>query len=216
MAAELPARAFFKFRVPVSRRPAGLPLDGRLDGWDPGTRLPDLGALEGRPGFAHVHLTWDAAGLYFGVAVPGKTSVVSHRQHPRSADALFVWVDTRDVRDAHRASRYCHQFVALPRGGGSDRRQATAWQLPIRRARESAPLCSAAQVQVASDVQRDGYTMELTLPAAVLHGFAPEDNPRLGVNYLVCDHELGGQTWSVPPGLPFDYDPSTWAAVELV
>jgi hypothetical protein len=215
MRVELPARAFFSFRVPVAPKPQGLRVDGSLGEWGDATLLPDLRAMDGERSFAQVRLAWSAEGLYVGVHVEGKTQVVAHRQHPRSADALFVWIDTRDVRDVHRASRFCHQFVALPRGGGSDRRKATAWQLPIRRSRESAPLCSTTRLKVASKVREDGYSMELALPADVLNGYDPEESARLGFNYLVCDHELGGQTWSVPGGLPFDHDPSTWASVEL-
>ena len=215
MSVELPARAFFRYRVPISRKPSKLRVDGSLGEWDDATLLPDLRAVDGDPGFARMHLAWDEDGLYLALQVDGKTNIVSHRQHPRSADALFVWIDTRDVRDVHRAGRFCHQFAALPRGGGSDRHSATAWQLPIRRAREQAAICAPEKLKVASKVRKDGYSLELALPAAVLNGYDPSANPRLGFTYLVCDHELGGQTWSVPGGLPFDHDPSTWATVEL-
>jgi len=212
---ELPARAFFSYAVPVPRRPERLRLDGSLGEWPEDALLPDLGQMEGRSGFAQVRLAWDEDGLYVGIDVRGKSNVVSHRQNPHSADALFLWVDTRDVRDAHRASRFCHHFVALPRGGGSQRRGATAWQAPIRRAREQAPLCDAKQLKVASRARKDGYGLELALTGGVLNGFDPEECSRLGFTFLVTDHELGWQTWSVPGRLPFQVDPSTWATVKL-
>ena len=215
MNAELPARAFFNYCVPLAPRPQNLRLDGRLGEWDECTRLPDLGALEGRDGFAQVHLAWDRKGLYLALGVPGKTNVTSHRQQPQSADAFMIWIDTRDVRDVHRATRFCHHFVALPRGGGPDRQSATAWQQPIRRAREEAPLCDPKKIRIASHITSAGYQLELALPAAVLNGYNPDQCARLGFTYLVCDHEHGWQTWATPGGHPYQFDPSTWAAVEL-
>lgn len=215
MSVELAPRFFFRYSVPIARRPGKLRVDGSLGEWGDGTRLPDLGEMDGGSGFAEVHLAWDEEGLYVALEVGNKTNVTSHRQHPRSADAFFLWIDTRDVRDVHRASRFCHQFVALPRGGGRDRKGATAWQLSIRRAREQTPICDAEKLKVASRIREDGYGLELALPAAVLNGFDPAVCSRLGFTYLVCDHEHGWQTWSVPGRLPFDHDPSTWGAVEL-
>jgi len=215
MPAELPARAFFRYSVPIGRKPERLRVDGNLSEWPSGTLLPDLGELDGRRGFAEVRLTWDEQGLYVGLRVTNKRNVVSHRQRPRAADALFLWVATRDVRDVHRASRFCHQFVALPRGGGTDRQKATAWQSPIHRAREQAPQCEPGRLKVASAVEADSYGLELILPASVLNGFEPDECPRLGLTYLVCDHEHGWQSWTSPHHLPFDWDPSTWGTVEL-
>jgi hypothetical protein len=60
------------------------------------------------------------------------------------------------------------------------------------------------------------YSLELALPAAVLHGYDPDECSRLGLTYLVTDVDHGAQLWNVPPGLPFEHDPSTWAAIELV
>ena len=212
---ELAARAFFRFEVPVVRRPAGLRIDGSLAEWTPDTALPDLGEMENRQSFARVHLSWDEDGLYVGLHVEGKTNVVSHRQHPHNAEALFLWIDTRDVRDAHRASRFCHQFVAMPRGGGPQRKGGAAWQQPIRRAREATPICQPQQLKVASKCRKDGYSLELAIPRSVLNGFDPDQNKRLGFAYLVTDHEHGHQTWSVPGRFPYNVDPSTWAAVKL-
>jgi len=212
---ELPARAFFRYSVPIYRRPDRLRIDGSLGEWGEDTLLPDLGSMEGHPSFAEVRLAWDEEGLYVGLEVGGKTNVTSHRQQPHNADALFVWVDTRDVRDVHRASRFCHHFIAVPRVGGSGRKGAAAWQVPIRRAREQSPVCKPTQLKVASKVRKDGYGLELALTGGVLNGFDPGECSRLGFTYLVTDHEHGWQTWSVPGRMPFQVDPSTWATVEL-
>ncbi len=55
-----------------------------------------------------------------------------------SSDGLRVWIDTRDTHNIHRASRFCHQFVFLPTGGGPRLDQPVAEQTLINRARENA------------------------------------------------------------------------------
>jgi hypothetical protein len=61
-----------------------------------------------------------------------------------------------------------------------------------------------------------GYILEGFLPAAVLNGFDPEQNPRLGVFYAVQDRELGEQTLGAGSEFPFAEDPSLWSVLELV
>jgi hypothetical protein len=216
MQVELPGRAMFDFAVPVWRRTSPLVVDGDLTDWSEAFRLPDLGAIDGSPGYAAVYLAWDGKGLYLAVDVPGKTAVAVHRQRPWTADGFFLWVDTRDVRDALRAGRFCHHFTALPRGGGPGRRRATAWQAPVQRAREQAPICDPSEIVVASSVRPDGYSLELALPAGVLNGYDPGECSRLGFTYMITDVNHRTQLWNVPPGVPFGHDPSTWAAIELV
>ena len=66
MSVELPARAFFRYRVPLSRRPARLRVDGSLGEWDDATLLPDLRAMFARLPLAEAirasrpdaHVTW--------------------------------------------------------------------------------------------------------------------------------------------------------------
>ncbi len=48
---------------------------------------------------------------------------------------------------------YFSSMKPHPRGGGPDRKGATAWQAPIRRAREQAPICDPGKLEVASKVR---------------------------------------------------------------
>lgn len=150
MAFELPPRAMFDVCVPVRRRSGKLTVDGKLTEWSDEQLLPDLAALDGEPGFARVYMTWDGDGLYFAIDVGGKKKVASEPRRPWKADALHLWIDTRDVRDAMRAGRFCHHFIAMPRGGGRGGKSPKAWQSPIHRAREQAPICDENQLVVAA------------------------------------------------------------------
>ena len=88
-------------------------------------------------------------------------------------------------------------------------------QAKINRALHDAPLGSASSVPFRCTRTRHGYILEAFLPAAVLNGFDPEQNPRLGVYYVVKDAELGEQVLSVGADFPYWENPSLWSVLEL-
>jgi hypothetical protein len=166
--------------------------------------------------FADVCLAWNELGLGVQVEVRGKERLPEgDESRPRSSDGVTIWIDTRDARTSHRASRYCHQFHFLPRAGGSERDEPVFVQTKINRALQDAPLCDPTAVPLRCAHRPGGYRIEAFLPAAVLNGFDPEQNPRLGIYYAVRDVELGEQTLSVPAEFPFAEDPSLWGVLEL-
>ena len=63
--------------------------------------------------------------------------------------------------------------------------------------------------------KKTGYRVEAFLPAAVLHGFDPEQNPRLGFFLAVRDGELGDHLLSGGAEFPYWEDPSLWSTLEL-
>jgi hypothetical protein len=179
-------------------------------------RIEDFAAMDGRPHFADVRLAWNDFGLGFQAEVRGKDQPLrGDAARPRSSDGVSLWVDTRDARTSHRASRYCHQFHILPAAGGSDRDEPVLAQAKINRALNDAPLCASDAVPFRVTMRKGGYLLEVFLPAAVLHGFDPEQNPRLGFYYSVRDSEHGEQTLGLGPDFPFWEDPSLWSVLRL-
>ena len=179
-------------------------------------RLENFAAMDGAPNFADVRLAWNELGLGLQVKVRGKAEVPrGDATRPRSSDGVTLWIDTRDARTSHRASRYCHQFHFLPAGGGSERDEPVFAQAKINRALQDAPLSPPSAVPFRSERLKGGYRIEAFLPAAVLNGYDPEQNPRLGVYYAVRDAELGEQVLSVGADFPFGDDPSLWGVLEL-
>ena len=208
-------RFLFQFAVPVRPLAAEGPLDGAY-------ALPDLAALDaGTPSaerrFAEVRLAWSPEGLTLAVLVAGKSQPVWCRDsRTEDSDGVQVWIDTRATHNIHRASKFCHRFVLLPTGGGRQGAEPVAEQLLINRARENARPTRPRDLQVTSQVKRDGYRLAAFLPAVALGGYDPDQHPRLGFNYAVYDRELGLQTFAAGPGMPYDEDPSCWATLELV
>jgi hypothetical protein len=180
-------------------------------------RVDNFAAMDERRNFAEVRLAWNELGMGFQAEVAGKDQLPQgDAARPRGSDGVTLWLDTRDARSSHRASRYCHQFHFLPTGGGPDRDEPVLVQTKINRALQDAPLSPASAVLFRSTRTRSGYIIEAFLPVAVLNGFDPEQNPRLGFYYAVRDAELGEQVLSVGSDFPYWEDPSLWRVLELV
>jgi len=211
----LPGRFLFRFAVPcLYRDPLWTP---RGPGLDETHRLLDLSSLEGGSSSAELRAAWSAAGLAFTLVVSGKRQPLWCRaSRPEDSDGLQVWIDTRDVHNVHRASRFCHSFLFLPAGGGMRQEGPMAEVVAINRAREQPKPVRPSDLQVRSAKRADGYTLDAFIPGEVLTGFDPAEHPRLGFTYAVMDRELGMSTFSSGAGMPFQEDPSLWATLELV
>jgi hypothetical protein len=180
-------------------------------------RIDNFAAADAQRNFADVRLAWNELGLGLQVEVRGKQELPQgDAARARGSDGVTVWLDTRDARTSHRASRYCHQFYALPTGGGPEHDEPVFGQAKINRALHDAPLCEAAAVPFRCRRTRGGFLAEVFLAAVVLNGFDPEQNPRLGFYYAVRDAELGDQVLSVGTDFPYWEDPSLWSVLELV
>ncbi|MGL6096645.1 MAG: hypothetical protein ACRC7O_12725 [Fimbriiglobus sp.] len=179
-------------------------------------RLQTFAALDGHADFADVRVGWNEIGLAVQVAVAGKRKdPAGDADRPGVADGITLWLDTRDARTSHRASRFCHQFHLLPAGGGPDKDEPAFAQTKINRAQQDAPVCQPADVAFRCHRGAGGYRLEAFLPAAVLAGYDPDQFPRLGVYYHVRDGELGDQFLGVSADFPFADDPSLWEPLEL-
>src|SRR5262245_43593493 len=180
-------------------------------------RLDNFAAMDALRNFADVRLAWNELGLAVQAEVRGKEQPAQgHDGRPRASDGVTVWIDTRDARTSHRATRYCHQFHLLPTGGGPDHDEPVLVQTKINRALQDAPQCPPGAVPFRCAPVRGGYAVEAFFPASALHGYDPEQNPRLGIYYAVRDAELGEQTLSVGPEFPYWEDPTLWSVLELV
>jgi len=184
---------------------------------DESYRLPALSQLDSERTLADVRMAWHEKGLAWWIRIEGRKQLPWCRESRLDdSDGLQVWVDTRATTGVHRATRFCHRFVFLPRGGGSSAEEPAADQLLINRARENARPVRARELQVKSKVKEKFYELSAFAPAETLGGYDPAGQPRLGFTYALLDREQGLQTFSVGPGLPYEEDPSCWTEAHLV
>jgi hypothetical protein len=232
----LPTRFLFRFSAPCLRRD---PLwSEQEEPLEESYRLAGLAELEGRAALADVRAAWSEQGLAFCVIVQGKSQPPWCRSSKiEDSDGLQVWIDTRDVHNVHRATRFCHRFIFLPeikeekkgtgpicakhpegrsgKWGLSPFSPAHAECLPIHRAKELPHPVRQGLLQARCRLQTDGYILEAFIPAEALTGFDTVEHPRLGFTYAVIDRELGEQTFGVGSPMPYQEDPSLWATLEL-
>lgn len=209
----IPTRAFFQVSFPCLFRSDPPKIDGAFNDWDDTFLVPDLGSLDGQNPFGQIYMAWNDRGLYFGLQVMGESKCDVDEKRPLRGDGLQIWIDTRDVRNAHRGSRYCHHFCFWPESG---KISAGGRQFRLRRARAQARIQDSGMFQVASETLDLGYQMEIHIPADAMTGFDPDENNRLGFSYVLKDKKLGRQFWTADEILPVSYDPSLWGTAELI
>lgn len=216
----LAPRFLFQISVPVRQckkiwSPKGVVLDESY-------QLPDLAALDRETAaserkFADVRMAWAPEGIALTVEVENKGKALwCHDSRLDESDGLQVWVDTRATHNLHRATKFCVRYAFSPRGAGRGNGDPVADQLLISRARENARPVRPRELQIVSSMSKTSYKMACFMPAATLTGYDTTQYRSLGFNYAVLDRELGLQTFSCGPGMPYDEDPSCWATLELV
>ncbi|ADV63052.1 hypothetical protein Isop_2480 [Isosphaera pallida ATCC 43644] len=183
-------------------------------------RLPDVPGIVAPQRLSTAWVGWRPQGLR--LRVEGRTALVFNQDQPFRSSGFQVWIDTRDTRDIHRASRYCSRFLAnLEPSGG--RRGVDAWKVqlqrkPIARALAEPPNVPLDQVTSHAELLDDGrgWAIDLELPATVVYGFDPEVNRRLGFMLQVFHPLSHDDFWGVGKDFPIGEDPSLWATLELV
>lgn len=202
------------------RRVDGLPRQGKarsiLD-LPPACRLPDFARLESHEPWAEVRAAWNPRGLGIQAEISGKAGpIVRDEILPDASDGLHLWIDTRDTRDIHRASKYCHRFSAILVPQGAAKLGVDVQFRKINRASADPPWLKTNRVLTSAERTTGGWRLELFFPAESLHGFDPDVNRRLGFCWIVTDPSRGDQFLGVGRDFPVAEDPSLWATLELV
>ncbi len=214
----LPQAFWFRLSIPC-RRIEGLPRTGargRLLDLPEACALPDLAQLEGGRSWAEVRVAWNPAGLAVAIEATGKAGPITFDEGLTPSNGAQIWVDTRDTRGIHRASRFCHRFAAkLSPGGSRTALEVELAQRPIARAVADAPTCSIETLSARAERLAGGWRLELFFPSEALHGFDPETNRRLGFAYQVSDPDREDQFLGVGREFPIGEDPSLWSTLEL-
>ncbi|MFH1419842.1 MAG: hypothetical protein ABII12_16330, partial [Planctomycetota bacterium] len=213
----IPNRFLFKFEFPLYRCARAPKIDGRAERWAPKFLIPPLHELDGEGGFGAVYAAWNADGLYIACQVEGKSR--PPRCDPATywkSDNLRLMTDMRDTRNIRRATKFCQQFYFLPTGGKPEQRGPVAGSALVHRATQDAPIVKPGVIPIAAQAGKTGYSLTAHLPARVLHGFDPAENPRIGFYYMLEDAELGRQSLTVGDELNWWIDPSTWPTATLM
>lgn len=217
MATLLPPGLMFRWEFSVPELP-------HLPGSSSGTPLLNLperarllapAALESRKPF-ELRIGWNRRGLAIWTQVTGKsTPLRCDPDRPLESDGLLVWIDTRNVQDVHRATRFCHFLAFLPSGDGPKGTDPAARQLTVPRAAADAPQIDPDDILMGAKVSKDGYELSAWLPAETLNGFDPASQPRIGFFCELRDAQFGRLPLNLDSEFPYDGDPSLWCTLNL-
>lgn len=216
----LPQAFWFRLSIPC-RQVSGLPktsVKGGLLDLDASCSLPEISTLDNKPPWADVRVAWNPAGLAIQVETTqsGASAAKITDDEAEGMHGLQVWVDTRDTRNVSRATRFCHRFSArLLRGSARSPLGVEITQRPIARAVADAPICRPEILAARAERLKQGWRIEMFLPAEALQGFDPETNRRIGFAYQVSDQDREDQFLGVGREFPVGENPSLWTTLEL-
>lgn len=172
--------------------------------------------LAGAEKFAQVRVAVGRDALFFQLDVQGKTQLPWCRESRlEDSDGLHVWIDARNSREIHRATKFCHRFGFSPMGRGPKADLPFVGWAPINRARENPPPPPDDQMAVRARVAGGRYRLVAAVQFSAISGLDIQDFPTVGFYFAVADRELGWQALALQPDLPVFDNPSLWAQLRL-
>lgn len=181
-----------------------------------GHMLPDTTDLLGEDGFADVGLAWHNDGMYVDLHVAKKFEEAVYPKYSEG-DAVELFFDTRDLKEAGFPTRFCHHFLILPQ----EVQGVRCMELTRFRTEDSHPLYQAEEgpgkIEVSFHAGSRDYFLDMFFPADVLHGYDPQTFDRLGFTYTVHRFKSRPQNFSVSSRyVNVAQNPSLWASCRLI
>lgn len=174
-------------------------------------KLPDLSALTGDDQFADVGIAWNEEGLIlrFEVYKPFEAALYPEIQE---GDSVEVFIDTRDVKTAGFATRFCHHFFFV----AEEVDGKFGAEISRFRTDDSHPLSDHNDLIVKPKLAKDSYTLDVFIPQICLFGYEPADFKRIGFTYRI--NRCGGdpQHFSLKTDeFRIEDQPALWASITL-
>ena len=180
--------------------------------------LPNIETLE-RPEAAapnvEVRTAWNFEGLAFQFTISGKKKALwCNPNRPDESDRVELWLDTRNTKNVHRATRFCHRFACMPTGWGEGD-EAIVLPLLINRAKQAPNDVPHGSIHVRSRITDSSWSMYVFFTAASLTGFDPREFREIGINWEVIDRDTGIRTLSAGSPFPYQENPTLWQTLVL-
>jgi hypothetical protein len=201
---------FFQINVDCHKLKGGFPSLAKAK--DSRYALPDTSALNGDDSFATLFMGWSVDGIEAHVVVEEPFSVSSYPDVSKG-DSIELFFDTRNVKTSGFNTKFCHHFFFFPEAIEGHR----AGEITKFRSEDSHELADPADLVVKTKKSAKGYSLEIFIPAACLHGFDPEQFDKLGFTYRI--NRAGGepQHFSVISAeYQLEQQPSLWSTLNLV
>jgi hypothetical protein len=176
------------------------------------TLLPDTSSFLGEEHFADVSMAWNEEGIDVQIEVNKKFEEAFYPKYDEG-DAIELFFDTRDLKEAGFPTRFCHHFLILPQ----EVQGIQAMELTRFRNEDSHPLCDSTAIQVKTEMSSRKYIVHLYFPAEILHGYDPRAFDKLGFTYSIHRPKRESQHFAVSSRfVQVSQHPSLWATLKLL
>ena len=174
--------------------------------------IPSTHVLTQEQSFAKIAFGWHENGLSFLVQVESPI-VKSVFPKVEKGDSVELFIDTRDLKTAGFNTRFCHHFFFLPQEvEGNVKGEITHFRTEDRH-----DLCHSNDLQLITTLRKEGYQMEIFIPASCLYGYDPKQFDRIGFTYRINRASRESQHFSViSRDYQIDQQPSLWASIKLI
>jgi hypothetical protein len=174
--------------------------------------LPSFSPMQENESFAELALGWSEEGIV-GVLDAMKPFEDSSLPDYYSGDSLELFIDTRDMKDAGFATRFCHHFVIL----ASPVQDVQALEVTKFRTDDTHALSDGSLITVKGLYDKKSYRLEFFLPKEILHGYEPQTFTRLGLCFKVNRYKGLPQYFTLSSEC-FDIlqHPSLWPSFHLI
>lgn len=157
--------------------------------------LPNTADLCGDESFAEVFLGWNDGGLLCTVESP-------------SCESVELFIDTRDMKSAGFATRFCHHFTFTYEG---EKNESTKF-----RTEDAHELCPSQDLGLEMDHKGKKRLFQIAIPAHCLHGYEPKQFSRIGFTYRLKSRDGDLQHLSaVTEEFAIEQSPSLWSTMRL-
>jgi len=165
--------------------------------------------------FADVYMGWYAQGHAQGVVLAFDIHVAfEEARYPQfeDGDSIEIFIDTRDMKQATYAHRFCHHFLLLP----VEVQGVRALEITRLRADDKRPLCDPDDIGIDVSFGKKNYTVKVDLPASCLYGFDPAVCDHLGFAYRINRATGPAQHFSISSqSCQIAQYPALWASMPL-
>ncbi len=174
--------------------------------------LSDMSDLLGEESFSDVSLGWHEEGIFARIDVNKPFEEAIYPKYEQG-DAIELFFDTRDLKEAGFPTRFCHHFLILPQ----EIQGVRSLELTRFRSEDSHPLCDPGAIQVHTENHLRSFTVDIHLPAEILHGYDPRSFDRLGFTYCIHRPKKESQHFAVSSSyVSVPQHPSLWATCKLI
>jgi hypothetical protein len=174
--------------------------------------LPQTAEFLGEESFASVAISWHQSGLFFQFTIQKPFEEVFYPKYTQG-DAIEIFIDTRNLKEAGIATHFCHQFLILPQEINSIR----ALEISRFKNGDDHPLCDPHLIETKTEILSNKFILSVHLPTEILQAYDPTTFNYLGFTYCIHRPKNTPCHFSVSSDyVAIAKHPSLWASCHLI